>query len=105
AGLGVHVVAVQANECPLARCDANGVERGRTETEFIELAHGIGLQVDADTERFHVCDGFEHAARHAYLVQRQCRGKAADTGPGNQDRCGHFLSSFWSSSFWSSSFW
>ena len=37
--------------------------------EIVELAHGVGLQIDADAERAHVPHGFEDDAGHADLVK------------------------------------
>ncbi len=49
----------------------------------IELAHRIGLQIDADAERAHVPDGFEDDAGHADLVERQGCRQPADAAAGD----------------------
>ena len=50
----------------------------------MELAHRIGLQVDADTERAHLARRFEHHAGHADLLQRQGRRQPADAAAGDE---------------------
>ena len=71
ARLRVDVVAVQADQRPLFRGHANLVELCFRDAEVVELAHRVGLQVDADTERLHLAHGLEHQARHADLVKRE----------------------------------
>src|SRR5690606_21656066 len=85
AHFGVDVVAVEADERPLPRRQADAVEVVRTYAEVVEFAHGIGLQVDADTQRAQFTYGVENDAGNAYLVQRKGHRKAADASTGNQD--------------------
>jgi hypothetical protein len=86
ARLGVDVVAVAADQRPFARLQPDGVEHGFVETQVEQLAHGVGLQVDAHAQRLQFGHGFEHGARHADLVQRQRQRQAADAAAGDQDR-------------------
>ena len=85
ARLRVDVVAVQADQRPLFRGHADLVELRFRDAEVIELAHGVGLQVDADTERLHLAHGLEHHARYADLVKREGRRQPADPASCNED--------------------
>ena len=86
ARLRVDVVAVEADQCPLFRGQADLVELRFRDAEVIELAHGVGLQVDADAKRLHLAHGLEHHARYADLVKREGRRQPADPAAGNEDR-------------------
>jgi hypothetical protein len=61
------------------------------DAEVIELADGVGLQVDANPQRLHLAHGLEYQARHADLVKRQSRCQPADPAAGNENflRCRH----------------
>ena len=56
------------------------------EAQLVQLAHGVGLQVDAHAERLERADRLQHEAGHADLVQGQREAQAADAGAGDQDR-------------------
>ena len=84
APLRVDVVAVQADQRPLFRGHADLVELRFRDAEVIELAYCVGLQVDADAERFHLAHGLEHRARHADLMKGQGRGQPANPATGNE---------------------
>ncbi len=88
ARLGVHLVAVAAHQRPFARLDADGVEHFSAQAQVIELAHGIGLQVDAHAQRLQLGHRFEHDAGHADLMQRERQRHAADAAAGDQHRVG-----------------
>ena len=62
ARLGIDVVAVEPNQRPFFRRQADAVEVGFGDAEVIEFAHRIGLQIDADAERAHLADRFEDDA-------------------------------------------
>jgi hypothetical protein len=85
ARLGVDVVAVAADQRPFAGLDADAVQHLAADAEVIELANGVGLQVDADAERLRIGDGLVHHARHADLVKRERESHAADAASGDQD--------------------
>ena len=51
ARLRVDVVAVEPDQGPFFGRQPDHIERVLPEAEIIELAHGIGLEVDADAER------------------------------------------------------
>ena len=53
-----------------------------------QLAHRIGLQVDAHAQRLELGHGFVDDAGHAHLVQGEGQGHAADAAAGDQHRCG-----------------
>src|SRR5688572_18967262 len=92
ARLRVHVLAVQPDERPLARRQPDRVQSVGADTELVELADGVRLQIDADAERLELRDGFEHAARHADLLQRQRDTESADAATGNEHgEIGHGL--------------
>ncbi len=88
ARLGIDVIAVAADQGPLAGLDADGVEQLVVEAEVVQLAHGIGLQVDADAQRLQLGHGLEDDARHADLVQREGERDAADAAAGDQHGAG-----------------
>ena len=50
ARLGVDVLAVQPDERPLARLQPDRVQLVGTDTELVQLAHRVGLQVDPYAE-------------------------------------------------------
>ena len=83
AWLGINVVAVQSHQRPFLRRQTDAVEIGWREAEVVKLAHGIGLQIDADAERPHVADSFEHDAWDADLVQRERRRQPANAAAGD----------------------
>ena len=85
ARLGVDVVAVEPDQRPFLGRQAHAVEVGLREAEIVELAHGVGLQIDADAERAHLADRFEDDAGHADLVQRQRCRQPADAAAGDDD--------------------
>jgi len=85
ARLGVDVVAVAADKRPLTCLDADRVQQFAADAEVVELANGVRLQVDADTERLRIGDRLEHHARHADLVEREREAHAADAASGDQD--------------------
>lgn len=88
AGFGVDLAAVAAHQRPFACLQADGVQHVVAEPQVVQLAHGIGLQVDADAQRLQLGHRFEHDAGHADLVQREGGGHAADTATGDQDGAG-----------------
>ena len=63
---------------------ADAIETLRSDAEIVELADGIGLEVDADPERLRIPHGLEDDAGHADLVQRERGGEAADAAAGNE---------------------
>ena len=85
ARLGIDVVAVEPDQRPFLGRQADAVEVGLRDAEVVELAHGVGLQVDADAERAHLAHRLEHDAGHADLVQRQRRRQPADAAAGDED--------------------
>ncbi len=84
-GLGVHVIAVQPDECPLPGLQADRVELLGAEPELVELADGVRLKIDADAERLEPRDRLEHEARHADLMQGQRDAQAADSAARDDD--------------------
>jgi hypothetical protein len=67
---------------------ADAVEQVGVEAQVEQLAHGIGLQVDAHAQRLELGHGFEDDAGHADLVQRErqrpCRRcRRRRSGPGH----------------------
>src|SRR5690606_4975341 len=86
ARLGVNVVAVESDQGPFLSLDTDCRERLWAKAQLVELAHGIGLQVDADSQRLDLGDTFEDVARHADLVQRERSAETADTGARDQNR-------------------
>ena len=52
--------------------------------QVVELAHGIGLQVDAHAQRLQIRHRLVDHAGHADLVQREGQGQAADAAAGDQ---------------------
>ena len=56
------------------------------DAEIVELAHGVGLQIDADAERAHLAHRFEDDAGHADLVQRQGRRQPANAAAGDDHK-------------------
>src|SRR5688500_13010330 len=92
ARLRVHVLAVQPHERPLARRQPDRIQSVGADTELVELADRVRLQVDAYAERLELRDGFEHAARHADLLQRQRDTESADSATGDDyGEIGHGL--------------
>lgn len=85
ARLRIDVVAVQPDQRPFPRGQADAVEVGFGDAQILEFLHRIGLQVDADAERAHLARRLEHHAGHADLVQRQRGGQPADTAAGDED--------------------
>ena len=88
ARLGVDVVAVAPHQRPLARLDADGVEHLLADAELVELAHRVGLQVDAHPQRLQGGHGLQDHTGHADLVQREGEGHAPDAAAGDQDGAG-----------------
>src|SRR5512145_2451534 len=84
ARLRVHVLAVQPDERPLARREPDRVQSVGADTELVQLADGVRLQVDPHAERLELGDGFEHEARHADLVQREGDAESADSATGDE---------------------
>jgi len=85
ARLGIHIMAVAAHQRPFPGLDADGVERGGVETQVVELAHGIGLQVDAHAQGLEFAHSLEHPAGHADLVQGERHGHAGNAATGDED--------------------
>jgi len=81
-------VAVAPHQRPFARLQADGVQHLLAQAQVVQLAHGIGLQVDAHAQRLECGHGFEHLARHADLVQRQGQRHAADAAAGDENGAG-----------------
>ena len=54
-------------------------------TKLRQLAHRIGLNIDADTERRHFPRGFINAHRNANLMQAHRHGEAADPAADDND--------------------
>ena len=86
ARLGIDVVAVQPDQSPFAGRHANLVELVLANAEIVELAHGVGLQIDADAQRPHLPHGLVDHAGHADLVEGQCGRQSADTAAGDDHR-------------------
>jgi hypothetical protein len=78
ARLRIDVVAVEGDQRPFLRRHADAVEIALREAEIGELAHGVGLHIDADAERAQFARRLEHDAGYADLVQRQRGGEPAD---------------------------
>ena len=55
------------------------------EPERIELAHGVGQQVDSDAQRLDAIDALEHPDGEAGTVQAQRGRQAADSSTGDDD--------------------
>ncbi len=90
AGLGIDVVAVQPDQRPFLRRDADPVEVRLSDAEVVEFAHRIGLQIDADAQRAHLAHRLDDHAGRADLMQRQGRRQAADAAAGdNHERVCH----------------
>ena len=53
--------------------------------ERFESAGAVRQDVNADAEFLYVRGRFEHGARNAQLVQRQCQGQTADSASRNQN--------------------
>lgn len=87
---GIDFIAVQTNESPFSGLQSDRIERFGAETQFIEFADGVGLNVDTQAKRLDVGDRFKDDARYTDLMQSQCDAQAADARPGNQyRRCVH----------------
>ena len=84
ARLRIDVVAVEPDQRPFPRGQAHLIELALGDPEIVELAHRIGLHIDADAERAHLARRFEHHAGHADLVQRQGRRQSADAAAGDE---------------------
>ena len=59
-------------------------EIGLADAEIVELAHRIGLQVDADAERPHLAHRLEDDAAHADLVEGERGCQPADAAAGDE---------------------
>ena len=68
---------------PFLGRQADAVEIGFGDAEVVELAHGIGLQIDADAERAHLAHRLEDDAGHADLVERERGRQAANAAAGD----------------------
>lgn len=88
ARLGIDVVAIATHQRPFARLDADRVQQFRAQPQLVELAHGVGLQVDAHAQRLQLGHRLEDDAGHTDLVQRQRQRHAADPTSGDQYRLG-----------------
>ena len=94
ARLGVDVVAVEPDQCPFRAWMPMRSSSSAVDAEVVELAHGVGLQIDADAERRASRDRLEDDARHADLVQRQGRRQSANPAAGDEHRMiGHAMDS------------
>ena len=89
ARLGIDVVAVQAHQRPFPGRQADAVEIGFGDAEIVELAHGIGLHIDADAERPHLAYRLVDNAGHADLVEREGHRQAANAAAGDDDTITH----------------
>ncbi len=78
-GLAVDELAVARIENGLAGAHGDGVQRGQ-QPQFVELAGGVGQQVDPDAQRPDFTHAFVDAAGDARLVQAQRQHQAADAG-------------------------
>ena len=90
ARLGIDVVAVEPDQRPFLGGQTDAIEVGLRDAEVEELAHRIGLQVDADAQRAHVAHRLEDDAGHADLVQRQGRRQPADAAAGDEYGVVHY---------------
>ncbi|MDA4084743.1 hypothetical protein MHAS_01664 [Mycolicibacterium hassiacum DSM 44199] len=60
------------------------------QSQTVQLAHGVGEQVEADTQRAQLSGALEHDdVVETALLQEECRGEAADPGAGDGDGVGH----------------
>lgn len=73
AGLGPDLEAVLREQAPFAGGDADFGEDG-AEAHLLELAHRVGLEVDAHAEGAELPCGLEHAGLEADLVAGQGEG-------------------------------
>ena len=85
ARLRIDVVAVESDQRPFFRRQADAVEVGFSHAEVVEFAHGIGLQIDADAERAHLADRLEDDGAHADLMECERGGEPANAAAGNDD--------------------
>ena len=60
---GIDFIAIQTNESPFSGLQSDRIERFRGETQFIEFADGVGLNVDAQAEGLDVRDRFKNLAQ------------------------------------------
>ena len=56
------------------------------QSELDQLAAGMRQYIDADAKGFKYRNAFEHAHRHADLMQAQCERQPADPATGNKNR-------------------
>ena len=94
ARFGIDVMAVEADQRPFFRRQADTIHLGRADAEIIEFAHGVRLEVDADAEWTHFAHGFVDDAGNPDLLQGQRRRQTADAAAGDDHGiCRHcFLS-------------
>ena len=85
ARLGIHLVPVAAHQRPFTRLQANGVQHVVAKPQVVQLAHSIGLQVDAHAQRLQFRHRFKDDAGHADLVQGEGSGHATDAAADDQD--------------------
>ena len=88
AWLGVHLVPVAAHQRPFACLQANGVQHVVAKPQVVQLAHSVGLQVDAHAQRLQFRHRFKDDAGHADLVQGEGGGHATNATPGDQHGAG-----------------
>ena len=86
ASLGVDIVAIAPDQRPFAGLDADAVQHLGVDAEVIELANGVRLQVDTDTERLEVLNRFQHHTGHTDLMEGEGDTQSSDAAPGNEDR-------------------
>src|SRR6185369_577436 len=81
--LGINVVAIEADQRPFLGGEADAIEFRARDAEIVELAYGIGLQIDADAERTQVTHCLEDDTGNADLMQRQGRRQPANAAAGD----------------------
>lgn len=91
ARLGIDLVAVATHQRPFARLQADGVEHVVAEAQVVQLAYGVGLQVDADAQRLQLGHGLEDDARHADLMEGERGGHATDAAASDEDGAGRVV--------------
>src|SRR5689334_6879454 len=82
--LAIYFAAIQSHERPFARGNADLVEFLFTDTQVFEFTDGVGLEIDADTQRLQPAHALEHRAGHADLVEREGERQPTDATTGNK---------------------
>ena len=75
---GVNIVAIAPHQGPFQRGQAHLAQHIGANPKIEQLAHGIGLQVDAHAQRLDLGHRLEHGAGHTDLMQRQRQCHAAN---------------------------